>query len=149
VAASAVSVATSAAPGGGTGDCPSTQLTGFQKLTVEGFEAQHFCGPATATITLGGASVQIASGSCTTLGTVFFVSIGTELFGSPAPAQEPDLLIVNVDSTSGTGSVSGVAGHKHWLLNSHPVAFGPGGHSGTFSGVTLVPGTSVNGSFIC
>ncbi|MGD0018014.1 MAG: hypothetical protein ABSD62_02055 [Candidatus Limnocylindrales bacterium] len=147
----AASPAASTANGapGGAGECPTTLLSGHEKYTLDGFEAWHMCGPATASITLGGTTVQIASGSCTTMGSTYFVSIGTQLFGSPASSQEPDLLIINVDSTTGSGSISGVVAHKHWLLNSHPVAFGPGKLSGTFTGATLVPGGTVQGSFTC
>ena len=133
----------------GTGACSTSELSGFQKYNLDGFEADHFCGPATASITLGGTTVQIAGGSCTTNLAGYYVSIGTELFGSPTPAQQPDLLIILVDPTTGSGTINGVIDHKRWLLNRSPVSFGPGKHSGTFSGTTLVPGSAVHGSFTC
>jgi hypothetical protein len=139
----------SLAPGGGTGECPTDQLSGFQKYTLDGFEIHHYCGPATASVTLGSTTVQIAGGSCTTNAVGYSVAIGTQLFGSPAAAQEPDLLIITVNPTSGAGSISGVVAHKHWLLNAHPVAFGAGKLSGTFTGVSAFTGVKAHGSFTC
>lgn len=147
-AASLAPSSPSVAPGGGTSDCAAGLTSGHQKYTLSGFEAWHFCGPATATITLGGSTVTITGGSCVTLGAQYSVSIGTQLFGSPPTSLEPDLLIVYVDATSGAGSISGVLNHKHWLFNDG-TAFGAGKLSGTFSGTTLVPGTAIQGSFTC
>ena len=53
----------SVAPVSGGSDCPAGLTSGHQKYTLDGFEAWHMCGPATASVTLGGTTVQIASGS--------------------------------------------------------------------------------------
>jgi hypothetical protein len=149
--AQSVAVATtvpSVAPVGGGSDCPAGLSSGHQKYTLSGFEAWHMCGPATASVTVAGATVTITSGSCTTNAAGYAVAIGTQLFGSPDVSIEPDLLIILVDPTTGSGSISGVAAHKGWLLNGS-VVYGAGKLSGTFTGTTLVPGTAVHGSFTC
>jgi hypothetical protein len=132
----------------GGSDCPAGLTSGHQKYTLNGLETWHMCGPATATVTVGGATVQISSGSCTTNAAGFAVAVGTQIFGTPDPSTEPDLLVILVDPTTGQGSVSGVASHKHWLFNGG-ISFGAGKLSGTFAGTTLVPGTAIRGSFTC
>lgn len=105
-------------------------------------------GPATATVTLGSTAVQLTSGWCETNAAGYSVAIGTQLFGSPSPAQEPDMLNILANPTTGSGSIGGVVGHKHWLLIGRSVAFGAGKMSGTFTG-SDISGAAVNGSFTC
>jgi hypothetical protein len=68
----------------------------------------------------------------------YSVAIGTQLFGSPSPAQEPDMLNIFVSPTTGMGPVVGQA----------PLTFGAGKPSGTFTG-TDYSGAAVHGSFTC
>jgi len=145
--AAAASLAPSAATGGGTGDCPASLTGGHVKYTLDGFEAWHFCGPATATVTLGSTTVQITSGWCETNAAGYSVAIGTQLFGSPSPTQEPDMLNILADPTTGSGSIGGVVAHKHWLLIGQSVTFGAGKTSGTFAGSDV--SGAVHGSFTC
>jgi hypothetical protein len=142
------SLAPSVAAGGGTGDCSASLTGGHVKYTLDGFEAWHFCGPATATVTLGSTTVQITSGWCETNAAGYSVAIGTQLFGSPSPTQEPDMLNILADPTTGSGSIGGVVAHKHWLLIGQSVTFGAGKTSGTFAG-SDVSGAAVHGSFTC
>jgi hypothetical protein len=144
----AASLAPSVATGGGAGDCPANLTGGHVKYTLDGFEAWHFCGPATATVTLGSTTVQIASGWCETNAAGYSVAIGTQLFGSPSPTQEPDMLNILADPNTGSGSIGGVVAHKHWLLIGQSVTFGAGKTSGTFTG-SDVSGAAVHGSFTC
>ena len=138
------------AAGGGTGDCPADLTSGHVKYTLGGFEAWHFCGPATATVTLGATTVHISGGSCTTpTAGIYSVAIGTELFGSPPPEVEPDDLIITIASADGVTNPSGVVDHKHWLLIGKAITFGPGNRSGTVSGTTATPGSAVQVSFTC
>jgi hypothetical protein len=146
--AAAASLAPSLAAGGGTEDCPASLTGGHVKYTLDGFEAWHFCGPATATVTLGSTTVQITSGWCETNAAGYSVAIGTELFGSPSPTQEPDMLNILADPTTGSGSIGGVVAHKHWLLIGQSVTFGAVKTSGTFTG-SDVSGAAVRGSFTC
>ena len=135
---------------GGAGECPAGLTSGHQKFALEGYEAWRFCGPAPATVTLGGSTVQISGGSCTTpsAGT-YSVAIGTELFGDPPASLEPDYLNIYIVSTDGLTDPGGVVDHTGWLLVGTTVTFGPGKQSGTFSGTTINPGTVVSGSFTC
>lgn len=137
------------APSLGTGECPTDQLSGFQKYILNGFETHNHCGPATASVTLGSKTDQITGGSCATNAAGYSVSIGTQLLGSPTTAQEPDLLIITVNPTTGGGSISSVVAHTHWVLNAHPVVFGTGKLSGTFTGVSALTGAKAHGSFKC
>jgi hypothetical protein len=146
----APSVAPSLAPSvaaGGVPDCSGGQI-GRKAFTMSGFEAQHYCGPATASVTVNGATTQISSGWCETNAAGFSVAIGTQLFGSPDVSQEPDLLIVLVDPTTGAGPISGVVNHHGFLITASPVVFAANKASGTFSGPALVGG-DVSGSFTC
>jgi hypothetical protein len=115
---------------------------------MSGFQAQHYCGPATASVTVNGATTQISSGWCETNAAGFSVAIGTQLFGSPSASQEPDLLIVLVDPTTGAGPISGVVNHHGFLITASPVVFAANKLSGTFTGPALVGG-DVSGSFTC
>jgi hypothetical protein len=146
--ASLVPVVASLAPAGGSSDCPAGQLSGFQKYTINGFEAQHFCGPGKATVTLGSTTVQIVGGSCLTSGNSFFVTIGTEVFNAPDASASPDVLVIDADATTGEASPGGVVNHTNWLEITAPVVFGPGKTSGTFSAATI-EGPNVQVSFDC
>jgi hypothetical protein len=141
---------TAAAPSGGSSVCPAGAASGHAKYTLSGFEAWHFCGPATATITLGATTVNISSGSCTVPAAgMYSVSIGTQLFGDPPTSVAPDYLNILIVSADGKTDPGGVVDHKGWLLVGATITFGSGRHSGTFSGVTINPGTAVHGSFTC
>lgn len=146
LAPSAASVASS----GGTGDCPAGLTSGHEKYTLSGYEAWHMCGPATATVTLGGTTVHISGGSCTvpSAGT-YAVSIGTQVFGDAPASVEPDFLNIYIVSADGLTDPGGVVDHTGWLLVGASITFGPGKQSGTFSGTTINPGTDVTGSFTC
>ena len=144
----AASPAPSVATGGGTGDCAPALTGGHVKYTLAGLEAWHFCGPATAAISLGSTTVQLTSGWCETNAAGYSVAIGTQLFGSPSPAQEPDMLNILANPTTGSGSIGGVVAHKHWLLIGQSVTFGAGKTSGTFTG-SDISGAAVTGSFTC
>lgn len=147
--ASAAPGLTAAAPSGGSSICPAGADSGHAKYTLSGYEAWHFCGPATATITLGSATVTISGGSCTEPAAgMYSVSIGTELFGTPPDSVSPDYLTVLIVAANGKTDPGGVVDHKRWLLIGVTVSFGLGKHSGTFSGVAL-KGPAVHGSFTC
>ncbi len=90
----------------------------------------------------------MTGGWCETTVAGFSVSIGTQLFGSPDVSQEPDLLLILVQPTTGDGPVSGVISHHHYLLTGSPVQIAADKLSGTFSGPGIVGGT-VSGSFKC
>lgn len=141
-------VTASVAPGGGTGECAAGMLGGHVKYTLSGFEAWHFCGPATGSVTLGGSTITVTSGWCETNAAGYSVAIGTQLFGSPDPSQEPDVLIILVAPTTGVGTISGVVAHKHWAILGGTVAFTSGQHGGTWSG-SSVSGAAVHGSYTC
>jgi len=146
-ASAATTVLPSAAAAGGVPDCAGLQ-GGHKTFSMAGFEAQRYCGPATGTVTVAGVTTTVTSGWCETNAAGFAVTIGTQLFGSPSASLEPDLFLVLVNPTTAAGPISGVAGHKHWLLTTAPVTFGAGKQSGTFAGTAIVGG-QVSGSFTC
>ena len=150
--AAATTVATLAGvpASGGTGECPAGLTSGHAKYALGGFEAWHFCGPATATVTLGGTTAHISGGSCTVPAPgTYSVSIGTQVFGDAPASLEPDDLIIYIVSADGLTDPGGVVSHTGWLLVGAAVTFGPNKMSGTFSGTTINPGTDVTGSFTC
>jgi hypothetical protein len=65
------------------------------------------------------------------------------------PALQPDHLNVLIVATDGLTDPGGVVDHTGWLLVGVPITFGPGKMSGTFSGITINPGTTASGSFTC
>ena len=138
------------ASNGAAAECPAGDASGHVVYRLGGFEAWHFCGPASATVTLGSTTVHISGGSCTTpIAGMYSVAIGTELFGSPPPAIEPDDLIITIVSANGLTDPGGVVDHKGWLLVGKAIKFGPGKMSGTVSGTTINPGSAVKVSFTC
>lgn len=150
VAAATTTATVATAPSGGTGDCPAGLTSGHAKYAISGFEAWHFCGPATATVTLGGVTAHISGGSCTVPAAgLYSVSIGTEVFGDPPASVEPDDLIIYIASADGLTDPGGVVNHTGWLIVGASITFGPNKMSGTFSGTTINPGTNVSGSFTC
>lgn len=138
-----------ATPEAAAGTCPADQVVGMQQYMVGGFQAQHFCGPATATVTLGTETVAISGGYCHDNDLGFGVSVGTQMLGSPSTDQEPDVLVILVNSVTGRGSIEGIVAHTHWILNSRPLTFGPGRLSGTFSGASVLSRVAATGTFTC
>ena len=141
---------TPAAPSGGSSTCPAGLTSGHAKYVLSGFEAWHFCGPATATVTLGSTTVNITSGFCDTPAAgMFSVSIGTQLFGDPPESVSPDYLNILIVAADGKTDPGGMVGHKRWLLVGATITFAADRHSGSFSGAAIGSGTAVHGSFIC
>jgi hypothetical protein len=148
-AGSQAAVAGSPASSGGSSVCAAGLTSGHMKYTLNGFEAWHMCGPATATVTVGGTTVHISSGSCTTpTADTYAVAIGTQVFGSPPSSIEPDFLNIYIVAADGKTDPGGVVNHAHWLIIGTTINFGGGKLSGTFSG-SSVGGGAVTGSFTC
>ena len=147
--AGAPSVAT-AVSSGGSSDCQPGSTGGHARYTIGGYEAWHMCGPATATVTLGSTTAHIAGGSCSVPAAgVYDVAIGTQVFGDAPASLEPDFLNIYIVSADGLTDPGGVVSHTGWLLVGASVTFGPNKMSGTFSGTTINPGSTVTGSFTC
>jgi len=107
------------------------------------------CGPATATVTVGGTTAHLSSGSCTTpTADTYQVAIGTQVFGTPPASIEPDFLNIYIVAADGKTDPGGVIDHKHWLIVGATIKFGAGKLSGSFSG-NSVGGGAVTGSFTC
>jgi hypothetical protein len=139
-----------AVPSGGSSVCPAGLTGGHVVYTVSKYQAWRMCGPATATVTLGGTTAHISSGACSVPAPgVYDVAIGTQLFGDAPGALEPDFLNIYVVSADGRTDPGGVVNHVGWLLVGATITFGPNKMSGTFSGTTINPGTTVTGSFTC
>jgi hypothetical protein len=145
-ATQAATVATPAAAGG-VPDCSGGQI-GRKAYRLPGIDAQLYCGPATASMTAGGTTVQVSGGWCETNAAGYTVSIGTQLFGNPDASLEPDLLVVLVDPGTGIGTVSGVVNHHHWLIVGGTIVFAADKKSGTWTGPNVSGGTA-SGSFTC
>jgi hypothetical protein len=137
-------------PSGGSSECQLGATGGHARYTIGGYEAWHMCGPATATVTLGGTTAHISSGSCSVPAPgTYDVAIGTQVFGDAPASLEPDFLNIYIVSADGLADPGGVVSHTGWLLIGARVTFGPNKMSGTFSGPTINPGTTVTGSFTC
>ena len=116
--------------------------------TVDGSPARVFCGPAKATVHVGGKTLAFSGGLCERSGGMYVLNMGTFFAGgSKSPRPYFGLLIAKpkpgtykgqaLSFRSGAVSKSSFAGVTLKTL-----------HSGTFSG-KLVGGGTVTGSFTC
>src|SRR5579884_1768762 len=85
--------------------------------TVGGVQERVFCGPAKATVTVGGKTLRFAGGSCERTPAYVSVNIGTVVLG-PTGRPKPDYFGLDV------GAYPGGNGK-------------PAGHDGTFTGAVL------------
>jgi hypothetical protein len=116
---------------------------------INGSPARTFCGPAKATVKLGGASVAYKQGSCSRSAAGFTINIGTIVIGNGK--NKPEYFGITVKATAGAHAYSGVAvvhaGKSYAVLGT--VTLKAGLKSGTFSGKVFGSPTKIAGSFSC
>ena len=120
--------------------------------TIGDASARVFCGPATATVHLGGKTYRFADGACLT-GAQFTVNIGTKTFSPSSKLSYFGLVVEGKRDGryAGKAVLLGFdAGRVHAAMsttNAGTVVL-RGLHRGTFSGRDLL-GRELKGSFRC
>jgi hypothetical protein len=123
--------------------------------TIGGKKAHRFCGPATATATVGGKTLRFTGGSCLRSPLAFSVNIGTVLVGAvanPKPANVPSfgLTISPGDSGVHLGQAIGwVSGGKRYSVTNNQATLSSGRAKGSFKGTLYPGGGKVSGTFSC
>jgi hypothetical protein len=140
--------------GGSTAGC----TPGMTK--INGVSARVFCGPAKATVRLGGKTFTFSGGDCERTSDYLAVNIGTVLLGTAA--HKPDYFGLDVGRILGTGTParrdgtykgSALAvdyGGKGYAVRADQISVTLSGNrsKGTFT-ASLLLGGNVSGSFSC
>jgi hypothetical protein len=167
-ASGATTTAASAGPGAGSsGKCKAGLGT------VAGVQSRTFCGPATATVTVGSTALTFKGGQCESGTGYLTVNIGTVALGAlKDPSQKPayfglvagDLskapggaavagdqkspAITGDGAYAGQPLITGNSGATAIVLKASTLTLSDGQKKGTFSGTGL-DGAAVTGSFSC
>jgi hypothetical protein len=116
---------------------------------VGGVPARTFCGPATASVKIGGATVAYKNGACSRSSAGFTINIGTVVLGNAK--KKPEYFGITVQAKAGAHSNSAVAvvhaSKSYAVLGT--VTLKPGLKSGSFSGKVFGSPTKLAGSFSC
>ncbi len=100
--------------------------------TIKGHKAVVYCGPATASLHIGGKTYTFKNGTCIWSGGLI-LTVGTQVDGIPASANNEGAPLIQLSSSLGTGTVYAYSGRFH--LGMSLVKFTARGHSsGTFKG---------------
>lgn len=116
--------------------------------TVKGHKAVTYCGPATASLHIGGKSYSFKSGTCIWAGSLI-LTLGTQVNGAPASANNEGAQLLQLTGSRGTGTVYASSGRFH--LGMSIVKITAHGHSsGTFKGREPLGATrTFTGSYRC
>jgi hypothetical protein len=127
---------------------------------VGGVTARTFCGPARATVKVGGKTFSLANGNCDRTARYVSVNIGTVVLG--LAKKKPDYFGLNVGRILGAGkpaprdgtyhgsALALDAGGKGYAVRADEIEVTLTGNrtKGTFT-ATLLAGGSISGSFSC
>jgi hypothetical protein len=128
--------------------------------TYQGLRAKTWCGPATATVKVGGRTLQYRGGSCTRTPVAVELGIGTGIVDVKDPKALPRSFGISVGRVFGVGKAAGrdgihqsvalvyVDGGKRFASLKAEVTLAGGRSRGTFTG-RLLTGQAVSGSFRC
>jgi len=114
-----------------------------------GVAARTFCGPATANLTFGDKSYNLAGGECQELTASFTVNIGTVELGKPS-ATPPNYFGVVINKAGAGVVVFVVEGTGYASDRDTVVTLDPDTRlGGTFEGLTFDSGIKISGTFNC
>jgi hypothetical protein len=130
LAAIAASIAVAAATGAQA--APGRAACGLTSKTIKGHAAVAYCGPATATLQIGGTTYHFKGGKCTWAGTLI-LSVGTQVNGIPDSANNEGVPLLQLTNTSVSGILYAFSGHFHLGMSLVHVTV-HGRTSGTFKG---------------
>ena len=130
------------------GATPARSACALGSKSIKGHKAVVFCGPATASLHIGGKSYSFKSGMCIWVGSLI-LTLGTQVNGVPASANNEGAPLLQLTGSSGTGTVYASSGRLH-LGMSIVKATAHGHSSGTFKGREPVGAArSFTGSYRC
>ena len=145
--ATAASVATLAVASPSRNTCTA----GISK--IGGFPAHTFCGPAKATVRVGGKTLTFSGGMCAISQGFWTVNIGTiELGQSKKTKSYFGLALLKPSHADGSYSRVGFAFNipgKSWAVSGGKLTLSKGGKAASFSGMLLLSSTRVTGSVTC
>ena len=131
--------------------------------TIGGTQARVFCGPAKATVKIGGKVLRFKGGSCERTSKYVTVNIGTVVLGTTAK-KKPDYFGLDVGAYPGSGAkaarhdgiytggvIAVVFGGKSYLLrgDTAKITLSGGRTKGTFAAQGLLGSAGGTGSFSC
>lgn len=141
------SVAVTQAPGA-TPDATTAPACVAGAVEIDGVPARTFCGPATANLTLGEKTYNLAGGECQDLAGTFTVRIGTFMFKT---ATSPGYLEIIVNERYPGAAIKFVVEGTGFASDRDTVlTLDPGTRlGGTFEGLTYDSGIKFSGTFNC
>lgn len=117
---------------------------------VGGVDARTFCGPAKATVHIGGKTVLFKNGKCEKGPAGWSINIGTVVLGTAN--KKPEYFGIAAKAKPGTQSNAAVAvdhAGKGFAVTGNTVTLKPGLKSGTFTGTVFGTSGTISGSFSC
>jgi hypothetical protein len=116
----------------GAGATPARSACALGAKSIKGHRAVVFCGPATASLHIGGKSYSFKRGMCIWAGSLI-LTLGTQVNGVRASANNEGAPLLQLTGSNGTGTVSASYGRLH--LGMSIVKITARGRSyGTFKG---------------
>ncbi len=121
---------------------------GLRSTTIKGHQAVVYCGPATASLHIGGKTYTFKNGTCIWSGALI-LTLGTQVNGAPASANNEGAPLLQLSGSIGTGTVYAYSARLHLGLSI--VKLTAHGHSnGTFKGREPIGATRrFAGSYRC
>jgi hypothetical protein len=142
------------------GAASSSACTGGN-TTYQGVRARAYCGPASATVTIGGRTLRYRGGSCIRNGVAVELGIGTVILDTKEPKGTlPRSFGISVGRIFGIGKAAPkdgthpslmlafVDGGKRYASMQGKAVLAGGRTRGSFSG-RLLTGQPISGSFRC
>jgi hypothetical protein len=116
--------------------------------TIKGHQAYVYCGPAAASLRIGGKSYDFKGGTCIWSGSTLILDVGTQVNGVPTSANNEGEPLLGLNG-SGLATAYAFSGRLH--LGMSIVKLTLHGHSsGTFTGREPVGATlRFSGAFHC
>ena len=140
--------------GAGTSASVGTASCTAGVTTVGGASARTFCGPAKASVTIGGKTLRFTNGTCEKLSGYYSVNIGSITL----PPAKPKYMYFGFTTTKKRGGTYKVYGDvtlgwqtpgKSYSLGKGSVRISSSMKGGTFSGTTLLNPQKTSGSWTC
>jgi hypothetical protein len=117
---------------------------------INGVNARTFCGPAKATVRVGGRTVVYKGGECSKSSFGWSINVGTAVLGSLT--RKPEYFGLAASAKPGVQTkvtVAVVHSGKAFAVSAGTLSLKPGLKSGTFSGEVFGESTRLTGSFTC
>jgi hypothetical protein len=118
---------------------------------VGGTPARTFCGPAKATVHIGGTTVQFKGGTCETTSAGWSINIGTVMLGVTSKAKPEYFGVAGKGKTGKQSNAAVTLTHvgKSYAVTNNTVTLKPGLKAGMFSGTVFGQSSPITGSFTC